>query len=106
MSLGKESDLVSSLYTRTSVSDFDRLCEVDVLGLEENHLIHDENVYKKIQTTAWEKWGVLVRDRSCVDREQSAFKQQQIWEPGTPVITFEMAWTKPRKHMIRQSEIS
>ena len=52
MSLGKESDLVSSLYTRTSVSDFDRLCEVDVLGLEENHLIHDENVYKKIQTTA------------------------------------------------------
>ena len=49
MSLGKESDIVSSLYTRTSVSDFDRLCEVDVLGLEENHLIHDENVYKKFK---------------------------------------------------------
>ena len=44
MSPGRESDLVSSLYTRTSVSDFDRLCDIDVLGVEENHLRHDENV--------------------------------------------------------------
>ena len=49
MSLGKESELDSSLSTRTSVIDFDGLCEVDVLGLEENHLIHDENVYKKFK---------------------------------------------------------
>ena len=35
MSLGKESELDSSLSTRTSVIDFDGLCEVDVLGLEE-----------------------------------------------------------------------
>ena len=52
MSLGRESDLVSSLYTRTSVSDFDRLCNTDVLGVEENHLNHDENVYKKFKITA------------------------------------------------------
>ena len=39
MSLGREIDLVSSLYTRTSVSDFDRLCDIDVLGVEENHLV-------------------------------------------------------------------
>ena len=38
----------------------------------------------------------LVRDRSCVDWEQSTFKQQQIWEPGAPDITFETARTKPR----------
>ena len=44
MSPGRESDLVSSLYTRTSVSDFDRLCDIDVLGVEENHLRPDENV--------------------------------------------------------------
>ena len=49
MSLGKESELDSSLSTRTSVIDFDGLCEVDVLGLEENDLIHDENVYKKFK---------------------------------------------------------
>ena len=48
MSLGRESDLVSSLY-RTSVSDFNRLCDIDVLGVEENRLSHDENVYKKIK---------------------------------------------------------
>ena len=44
-----ESDLVSSIYTRTSVSDFDRLCDIDVLAVEENHLSHDENVYKKFK---------------------------------------------------------
>ena len=49
MSPGRESDLVSSLYARTSVSDFDRLCGIDVLGVEENHLSHDENVYKKFK---------------------------------------------------------
>ena len=49
MSLGRESDLVSSLYTRTSVSDFDRLCDIDVLGVEENHSSHDENVHKKFK---------------------------------------------------------
>ena len=49
MSPGREIDLVSSLYTRTSVSDFDRLCDIDVLGVEENHLCHDENVYKKFK---------------------------------------------------------
>ena len=49
MSPGTETDLVSSLYTRTSISDFDRLCDIDVLGVEENHLCHDENVYKKFK---------------------------------------------------------
>ena len=49
MSPDEESDLVSSLYTRTSASDFNRLCDIDVLGVEENHLSHDENVYKKFK---------------------------------------------------------
>ena len=49
MSPGRESELVTSLYTRTSVNDFNRLCDIDVLGVEENHLSHDENVYKKFK---------------------------------------------------------
>ena len=49
MSPGRESDLVSSLYTRTSASGFDRLCDIVVLRVEENHSSHDENVYKKIK---------------------------------------------------------
>ena len=46
MSSGREIDFVSSLYTKTSMSDFDCLCDIDVLGVEENHLSHYENVYK------------------------------------------------------------
>ena len=49
MSPSRKIDLVSSLYTRTSVSDFDRLCDIDVLAVEGNHLSHDENVYKKFK---------------------------------------------------------
>ena len=46
MSSGREIDFVSSLYTKTSMSDFDCLCDIDVLGVEENHLSHYENVCK------------------------------------------------------------
>ena len=63
MSPGEESDLVSSLYTRTSASDFNRLCDIDVLGVEENHLSHDENVYKKFKQQLERNEG----GRSCVD---------------------------------------
>ena len=31
------------------MSDFNRLCDIDVLVGEENHLSHDENVYKKFK---------------------------------------------------------
>ena len=60
MSPGRESDLVSSLYTRTSVSDFDRLCDIDLLGVKENHLRHDENVRSNrilgiLLTVFWKK---------------------------------------------------
>ena len=46
---GREKDFVSSLYTSTSVSDFDRLYGIDVLRVEESHLSHDEIVYKKFK---------------------------------------------------------
>ena len=47
MSPGTENNLISFLYTRTSASDFERLCDIDVLGVEKNHLSHD--VYKKFK---------------------------------------------------------
>ena len=37
------------LYIRTSVSDFDRLCHVGVLGVKENHLSDHGNAYKKFK---------------------------------------------------------
>ena len=40
---------LSSLYARTSVSDFNCPCDIDVLGVEENHISYEENVYKKFK---------------------------------------------------------
>ena len=49
MSRGRESDVVSALYTQTSVSDYEKLCGTDILGLEENHYNHDEFVLDKFK---------------------------------------------------------
>ena len=46
---GRENDLVSLLDTRRSVRDFDRLCDIDVLGVGENLLNHNENLCKKLK---------------------------------------------------------
>ena len=63
MSPGREDELFSSLYTRTSVSDFDRLCDIDVLGVEENQMrISKKKIKQKLERNGW-----LVRNMSCVD---------------------------------------
>ena len=63
MSPGRANDLFSSLYTRTSVSDFDRLCDIDVLGVEENQMrISKKKIKQKLERNGW-----LVRDMSFVD---------------------------------------
>ena len=47
MSPGRESDVVSALYTQTLVSDYEKLCGTDILGLEENYYNHEEFVFEK-----------------------------------------------------------
>ena len=37
LSSGRENNSLSSLYSRISVSNFECVCDIDVLGLEENH---------------------------------------------------------------------
>ena len=49
MSLGRKSDAVSALYTQTSVSGYEKLCNTDILGLEESHYNHDEFVFEKFK---------------------------------------------------------
>ena len=44
---GSESDVVSALYTQTLVSDYEKLCGTDILGLEENYYNHEEFVFEK-----------------------------------------------------------
>ena len=47
MSPGRESDVVSALYTQTLVSDYEKLWGTDILGFEENYYYHDEFVFEK-----------------------------------------------------------
>ena len=49
MSPGRESDIVSALYTQTCVSDYEELCSNDILGLEESHYNPDEFVLEKFK---------------------------------------------------------
>ena len=37
MSLGRESATVSALFTKTSVNDYKKLYDADVLGLKDSH---------------------------------------------------------------------
>ena len=41
MSPGRESDIVSALFTKTSVNDCEKLGDTDVLVLKESHHKHD-----------------------------------------------------------------
>ena len=49
MSPGRESDIVSALLTKTSVNNYEKLCDTDVLGLKESHYKHDDYVYEKFK---------------------------------------------------------
>ena len=49
MSPARESDIVSALYTQTSISDYEKLCGTDILGLEKSHYNHDEFVFEKFK---------------------------------------------------------
>ena len=44
MSPGRESDMVSALFTRTPANEFEQLCDTDVPGLKKNHYRHDDYV--------------------------------------------------------------
>ena len=49
MSPGKEVDLANMLLTQTSVADYEDLCRLDVLGLEDHRTGDQRNVYKEFQ---------------------------------------------------------
>ena len=45
---GRESDIVTALFTKTSVND-QKLCDTDVLELKGSHYKHDDYVYEKFK---------------------------------------------------------
>ena len=38
---GRESDIASALLTKTSINDYEKLCDTDVLVLKESHYKHN-----------------------------------------------------------------
>ena len=42
MAPGRENDIVSALFAKTSVNDYEKLCGTAVLGLKESHYRHDD----------------------------------------------------------------
>ena len=49
VSPGRESDIVSALFTKTFVNDYEKLCGTDVLGLKESHYKHGDYVYERFK---------------------------------------------------------
>ena len=47
MSSGKESALSSVYFTKTSAADYQELCSLDVLGLEDRPESDEQNVYSE-----------------------------------------------------------
>ena len=45
----RRSDVVSASYAQTSVSDYEKLCSTNILGLEESHCNQDELVFEKFK---------------------------------------------------------
>ena len=76
MSTGTESDIVSALFTKTSVNDYEKLCDTDVLGLKESHYKHDNYIYEK-----YEKFKKQFKR----DKEGS-YETGLIWKDGNLLL--------------------
>ena len=46
---GRASDGVIALFSKTSVNDYEKLCDTDALGLKEIYYKHDDWVYEKFK---------------------------------------------------------
>ena len=117
MSPGRESDVVSALYTQTSVSDYEKLCSTDSLGLEESQYNHDEFVFEKFKKQLsrskegwyetgfiWRENNIPLRDNKCgsLGRLKSLLKhlgqKQEVREAYDSVIKDQLENNNKRSH--------
>ena len=66
---GSESDIVNALFTKIFVNDYEKLCNIHVLGLKEGHYKYDDHVYKKFKKR-------LKRD------EEGWYEIRLVWKEG------------------------
>ena len=65
---GRKSDIVSALFTKTSVNDYEKLCYTDVMELKESHYKHNDYVHEKFkeqlkrEKKGWYKTGLVWKE--------------------------------------------
>jgi hypothetical protein len=70
MSPGKEVNLNEMSMTPTSSADYERLCSLDILGLEESPTGDQDEVYMELQArTITTKFREMVRDNLTMERK-------------------------------------
>ena len=65
---GRKSDIVSALFTKRSVNDYEKLCYTDVLELKESHYKHNDYVHEKFkeqlkrEKKVWYETGIVWKE--------------------------------------------
>jgi hypothetical protein len=83
MSPGREVNVNEMFLTQTCSADYESLCRLDVLGLQDSPTGDQGEIHKEfLETTATESRR-LVRDWPSMERKSSTSFQQQIWQLET-----------------------
>ena len=65
---GSESDIVNALFTKIFANDYEKLCNIQVLGLKEGHYKYDDHVYKKF--------------KKPLKRDEGFYEIRLVWKEG------------------------
>ena len=96
MSPGHESNLTHLLFSNTSAQDYEKLCSLDVLGIEENHNFKDTEILDKFK-------------KQLKQSDEGWYETGLIWKTDHPVLTNNKSNSLGRlnnvlKHLKKNSE--
>ena len=69
MSPGNEITVNNLMLLRTSMDDYEKLCNLDVLGVQDIPKTHEDIVHINFQLTIKAKWRKMVRNRTYVKKK-------------------------------------
>ena len=73
--------VINLLFSKTSLYNYENLCRLDCLGIEENHVNSSDLLYDvfRIQSASKSLWGLL-EDKSDVEGKSFPIQRQEIKE--------------------------
>ena len=87
---GKERDLTNIMLTRNSTCDYDQLCRLDVLGIEDNPTGDQMHVYQEFQEQLERK-------------PDGSYQTSLLWKPGHPPLNNNKSGSISRlKNLVRK----